>query len=1090
MKSKLSDISRSLLTKGGLGTKLKHHLEGNQHKIPIGRGQVWVACAVACAIVFSPRGSWPEEAAVSADEPPDIALFAQVMVSDPARSEGTKAGRTEEMPAEDVFLESRLRPSAAGCYDVPKAPDGRRAVGLRWYEARQLSRLEIHWAAAASVPAAAGVQLQYWSGESPWQGQWKPLAAELEQFPGLWRWRIKKQELSAGTMRVRWLFPAATEPLLIKRFSAYSRSSWQWAELRAMLDSPLEQLVRIEVYNGLLQDNKSSGNVTNLNWDTQYEAVFKVRYSDPRPLKSDRTVLRFILPDRTPAVAVEDVIAHDCVFVPEAGLFVSINPPRVTREQYKQRIARQRRVLEEVRAEADQSFAQALSKTHNPVQNRGPMLLSLACDNRKFTVNRDGSISFFPYDAADARYHSPDFQADSFRLASCFGEGWRIERRLDGGWLPKPITTAVRGGLRCRQSTYVAPLDRQPPKGWPEYYRRRAACVAEYVLENLSADVAQVSLPFVLVKKGNQGLAEGELQQVDQSWLAVVEGRLLAVFDTRQSDPLKLVRRGGSLRWEGHLGGGQSARLAVVLPAWPLKPEAFSDLEDIAVLSARTDEYWRKQLSEAMQIELPDRQLADVIRASQVHCLLAARNEHQGRYIAPWVAATNYGPLESEAQAVIRGMDMCGQSDFARRGLEFFLQRYNSQGFLTGSYTLVGTGEHLWTLAEHFQRTGDREWLQRVSPILVRACRWIARQRAKTKRLDPWGEKVPEYGLMPPGVSADWNRFAYRFFNDAQYCHGLLAAAAVLAEIGHPEAPTLLAEAEQYRKDLLRAFRWTQARCPVVPLADGTWTANHPSMLACFGNVEEFFPGEDADRSWCYSVELGGHHLAANRLLDPRSDEVGRMMDYLEDYHFLRSGHGDYPEQRNRADVFNLGGFAKLQPYYARAAEIYALRDDVKPFLRSYFNALASLLNEENLSLREHFNNNGAWNKTHETGWFLCQTSMMFASERDGALWLAPLVTDRWLQGGMKVEVRNVPTRFGPVSYKIISAADRGCIEAEIFPNTRRKPRRLVLRLRHPEGKPIRTVTLDGRPHGDFDPRGGLIFLPPTDKRISVRAEY
>ena len=51
--------------------------------------------------------------------------------------------------------------------------------------------------------------------------------------------------------------------------------------------------------------------------------------------------------------------------------------------------------------------------------------------------------------------------------------------------------------------------------------------------------------------------------------------------------------------------------------------------------------------------------------------------------------------------------------------------------------------------------------------------------------------------------------------------------------------------------------------------------------------------------------------------------------------------------------------------------EIDALRDDVKPFLRSYFNALAAMLSGENLSLWEHFHDSGAWNKTHETGWFL-----------------------------------------------------------------------------------------------------------------------
>ena len=427
---------------------------------------------------------------------------------------------------------------------------------------------------------------------------------------------------------------------------------------------------------------------------------------------------------------------------------------------------------------------------------------------------------------------------------------------------------------------------------------------------------------------------------------------------------------------------------------------------------------------------------------------------------------------------------------FRPAGARFFLKRYNAQGFLTTGYTLVGTGEHLWTLAEHQARSGDRKWLTQFAPQLVRTCRWIVAERAKSKRLDADGGKVPEYGLMPPGVTADWERYAYRFFNDAQYCHGLEAIAHELAAIGHPDAPALLADAAQYRADLWRAYRWTQARCPVVPLRNGTWVPNHPAMLDIFGNVEEMVPAEDGNRSWCYCVEIGTHHMAANGLLDPQSGEVARMMDYLEDHQFLRAGWFDYTEEQNHQDVFNRGGFAKVQPYYARNAEICALRDDVKPFVRSYFNTVSAMLNDETLWHWEHFHNNGAWDKTHETGWFLCQTAMMFAMDRRDELWLAPMISDRWLLDGQRIEVRNAPTRFGPASYTIVSSVAKGRIDAVIEPPRRDAPKRLVIRLRHPEGKPIRAVTLDGKPYRDFDPQKQCMNLPPGKERLKVSLEY
>ena len=214
------------------------------------------------------------------------------------------------------------------------------------------------------------------------------------------------------------------------------------------------------------------------------------------------------------------------------------------------------------------------------------------------------------------------------------------------------------------------------------------------------------------------------------------------------------------------------------------------------------------------------------------------------------------------------------------------------------------------------------------------------------------------------------------------------------------------------------------------------------------------------------------------------------MVNDLEDTQFLRSGWGDYPAEKNRADAFDFGGFSKLQPYYTRIAEVHALRDDVKPFIRSYFNAIPSLVSRETLSFWEHFHNMGGWNKTHETGWFLCQTRTMFVTERGDELWLAPFVPSHWLQDGMRVAVRNAPTRFGPVSYSVHSAISRGHIDAVIQLSPATTAHRIVLRLRHAEGKPIRAVTVQGQPHPGFDPQRETITFEVTAPTIAVRAEF
>jgi len=669
------------------------------------------------------------------------------------------------------------------------------------------------------------------------------------------------------------------------------------------------------------------------------------------------------------------------------------------------------------------------------------------------------------------------------------GKGKRGKRHLHGEWLPAPVTTVDEDGVVYRQRTFVAPVDDAPIPDGPGWLYERALCVTECTVHNTNTEDADASLIFTLFSEIKDNKL-AELLPMGKGFVATKDGRLLAYVDPAGPVALDGRIQSGTVTFSGVVPAGQTARCFVYLPAWHVEPEDFALLQGGPKWLQKTESYWQRLLAESMQVELPDSLLTNAIRASQVHCLLAARNEDRGRRVAAWIASDRYGPLESEAHSVIRGMDMMGHREFARRSLEFFIKRYNPEGYLTTGYTIMGTGWHLWTLAEHYERTQDADWLRRVAPEVARVCQWIARQCEKTERLDARGEKMPEYGLVPPGVAADWNRYAYRFVQEAHYYAGLCRAARALAEIGHPEAVTLIEKAGQFRENIQRAYRWTQARSPVLPLADGTWVPAYPGMLYCFGRIEDILPGEDGNRSWCYDVELGAHHLAVLGALDPAGAETAWIADHMEDVWFLHAGMGDYPAEKSREGPFNLGGFSKVQPYYTRIAEIYALRDDVKPFIRAYFNTIPTLLSREILSFWEHFHNIAAWNKTHETGYFLAQTRLMLVMERGDDLWLAPFVTNNWLKDGMTIAVRAAPTKFGQVNYSISSSVDRGFVEAVIDPPAHHLPKRIVLRLRHPAGKPIQSVTVNGKPHEDFDVANECIRLKPNGGSIQVRALY
>lgn len=1047
----------------------------------------------------------------------DVAPFARVVTSDPARMNGCKAGRTEEYHAEDIYLETDLRADASGAYAVPFTREGPGAIGLRWLERRVLRGVGVEFADSGTPKSTEGVQIQYWAGESAWQGAWQPLKADIQADGAGWHaelsWR-DAPELRKGTRRIRWIFPASAKGAVVKKLTAFSATPLAEVELQIECDpkalgDSAERIApaQIAVYNGELISPAGRGSPPNVRWNYRSgePLSLKLRYAKPRAWKTDRTVLQFRLPAGGGfGVAVDDVLAQGQVYVKSAGIFVSRAPAALSLADYRRQIAERKTVLEEVRQMPDQTFAQAIKHVHNPKQNAQPTLLSLACDNHKFVVHRDGLIQFAADQAkpGEMALYPPKNLA---QLRPRFGSGKNehVKRYLDGGWLPMPVTEVRKNGVVYRQRVCVVPMEELPlPE--PGWLSPRPVCVVEFTADTPQDQPSQPGLTLAF-SRADQG-GELTLHEAGSNILITDGDRLLACVPLSDAIARPEIR-GGELIFRQLPAGSV---LKMFLPAYPAGHGECDQFRAISDPAERCKAYWDRVMAPAAKIDVPDPLLMNVIKASQVHCLMAARNEEDGQRVAAWIASYSYGPLESEANSIIRGMDYLGHHEFAHRAHDFFIHRYSPAGYLTTGYTLMGTGWQVWTLGQHYQLTRNAEWLKKVAPDVARVCKWIVAQREKTKQANgpaggspasagkagpspafsADGRKQPEYGLMPPGVMADWNAYAYHFCLNGYYYAALQAAAAALADIDYPDTRAWLENAAEFKNDIMRAYRWTQACMPVYLLRDGTAVPAYPSQVHSPGPLNNFFPGEDGNRSWCYDVELGPHHLVPLGVLDANSRDVTWMMDHHEDVQFLSDGWFDYPAERNHKDWFNLGGFAKVQPYYCRNAEVYALRDDVKPFIRSYFNTIPSLLGMENLQFQEHFAGVAAWNKTHETGYFLHQTRLMLVMERDQELWLAPFVTSNWLKDGQVVSIENAPTHFGPVSYRIVSAVSRGSVEVSIQPPTRNPPEMIVLRLRHPEGERMKSVTIDGTDHKNFDPGRDIIRIKPGSGAIRVVVSY
>ncbi len=1050
----------------------------------------------------------------------DMAPFARVVTFDPTRNYGFGGDVTKEgFPARDVFLETDLSPDKDGVFAAP-VEKGLACIGLQWMEQRRLKEVGIQFADSKSIPPLAGARVECWigardyvNGESAWQGAWTPFKGRIVQQGDCWTLNCAEE-----TRKIRWIFPA-DKPVKVRKLTAATYSNWDQANLLFQLDRPMRDARgEIEIYNGELIEPTGAGSPLRCVWDLKKPLPLKVRYTRQRPWGLDRTVIRVKLPTGAFAVAVDDLVPEKfplppgprpgantawktvedvvedlhgdgCVYVKDFGFFATQDPPKFSLKQYKKKIAGRRTILEQVRALPDQDYGRALAKTYDPRQSVSATMLSLAAGNRKFIVDRSGVIHYGPVTQFVA------IEAYPLQMTPQFGSGKNegLTRALDGGgWLPIPVTRVSENGIRYSERTFVAPVGTDEATPGLRWLGKHALGVAEFTIENTQSVATAASLKLTFNWDADTTAKPARLELKGRRVLVVGTNDLIGVVDLAEAGALKQEISDGALTLSGTLAAKSSARCVVYLPGWEMKPTDEASLTGNSTLLEQTKDYWQRVIGAGAQFDLPDPQVKNLILSSIAHCWLTARNREGGKLVEPWIAPNCYGALDSESQVITRGMDVWGQQDYATKSLEFWLGRCPA-GFFVSGYTYgPGTGQFLWTLMDHYQLTRDQAWMKSFLPQITKVCNYIAGQTEKTKRLDVQGGKMPEHGLMTPGRGADWGHWGY-IFKISGHCYaGLSKSAQTLKEFDVPEAATWNQSAEQLRAEIQRAFRWTQARTPVFPLRDGTWVPGYSYEVYAPGPIGQFFPNFSI---WLYDILLGPQHLGPQGVLDPRGPETIWMTDHFEDIQFLKgwegnTTHPDFLAQRY-TDPFNWGGSLKGQPYYMRHAEALAQRDEVKAFIRAYINTAVTSINKENLTIWENSWGSAAWDKTHETGNFLYQSRIMLVMERGDELWLAPFVTDQWLKDGMTVGVKNAPAFFGETSYKITSHVAQGYIEARIQPPTRHPPKAIVLRLRHPEGKPMRAVTVNGKRHRNFDAKSESVRIVPTDgATISVRADY
>lgn len=504
----------------------------------------------------------------------------------------------------------------------------------------------------------------------------------------------------------------------------------------------------------------------------------------------------------------------------------------------------------------------------------------------------------------------------------------------------------------------------------------------------------------------------------------------------------------------------------LIIPHCPITQERANNLTKFdfdAHLKACID-FWKNKLASATQIYIPEKEINESVKAGLLHCDLATLGlEPEGVALATvgW-----YSPIGTESSPIIQFFDSVGWHKLAERTIQFFFERQYESGFVQNFARYESeTGPFLWTVGEHFRYTKDIEWLKRIMPNIKKAVKYLLDWRSRNKK-DEYRAKG-FYGMID-GKVADPDDYYHAFFLNAGTYVGLKRIGEISREIEPEYANELAKEVKEYQQDIIDGFYYAQKNAPLIPLGDGSWAALMPPWVEYAGGINLYADGGNCFTHGSFASRgtlVGAMWLIIFEVLDP--NEIGS--DFL-----IKTNQ--YPQTLENA--------ALSQPYYSRHDFAHIKRNEVKAFLKTYYNQLTAIQDRETHTFWEHYYH-ASEHKTHEEGWFLMQTRWMLYLEEGDTLTMLKAIPRRWLEDGKKIALSGVKSYFGPVRFKAESDLKNNLIKAEIKLEVGRFPAKVAIRLPHPKG--LKAVACEG---GSYDPATETVTIANFKGKASVILKF
>ncbi len=874
----------------------------------------------------------------------------------------------------------------------------------------------------------------------------------------------------------------------VRTIAAYTDTLWYPLEFVVETSSGEPLPGRLEVFNGVLNGFDGRRGY--------------VRYAVPQHYGLfDTTVVTYRGDGNAFSFAPEDLVKWRSIFLPDFGVLIRLAEIDIS---YEQAARDSEHAPADIYSRVFDMPEQTLPNAWADMPAKGRHYIPLSFEGTRQHFGLDGEGNVFRNRTWINRLPGRDTERCHWRgdeIWCTFGlpsEAMK-DRTLVDGCLPMTIATWEREGIRYTQTAFAAPLAGVPVEGERVKADEPMGLYVRFTFEPVTSVPACAHLRIESSdKEGAEPLA---LQEK-----AIVAGDYIRAI---VSDTKGFSTNNNAVDFQLDLmPDASSVSLDLVIPFITLRKD---DPEMGMVLPIRFDRifdevrsYWRNRIASGARIHTPENMINEFYDAHVSHLLINTEREVTGslRYMAR-VGTFGYGVFANEACMMVTDLDRRGFHKRAEEAIETWLH-YQGKRHLPGDYRDAdgvfysaggyeddnGYNQHhgwvLWCIGEHYWYTRDDEWLARAKPHILKACAWITRERKRT--VDQAAQsslRAIEYGLLPPGSLEDIADWRCWLSNNVYAWWGMDNAARALKIAGHAEADSLLAEADAYRKDIRAAFTEAMWRSPVVRLRNGRWIPQVPSEVHRRGR----------SFGWITQTLEGAIHLVRCGVLEPNEKMSDWIIQDYEDNLYLSEEFGYLliGEDFDRY-WFSRGGISQQANLLCNPIP-YLLRDEVPHFLRAYFNAFAVSYFPDTRMMTEHaLPNMGDFrgdhyktsDETNSTYWL----RMMFVHERGDDLWIGAAIPRYWLADGQCIGIENAATYFGPLSVSFTADVAAGNIMANLIPPRRNPPERIIVRFRHPDGRPMTRCEVNGSPWNEIDVEKEYVVLPAMSEPITVVAYY